>query len=106
MPRLLRYALVGAVATATHYAFLVIAQVAYVGNRGFTFAHEGAVGPSWWRFQATATLGALASMAIVALAQRLALHYLLGQVVATVSAMLGTYALNARWAFGSTRGRG
>lgn len=123
--RIARYAFVGAVATAAHYAFLVAAvellrwpawlaagagavlgaQVAYLGNRGYTFAHRGAVGASWWRFQATAVLGALANMAIVALALRLGLHYLAGQVVATVAVMLATFAINARWTFAATRQR-
>lgn len=126
MPRLARYALVGAVATAAHYAFLIAAvemlrwaawlaagagavvgaQVAYLGNRGYTFEHRGAVTSSWWRFQATAVLGALANMAIVALATRVELHYLVGQVIATVLVMLGTFAVNARWTFAATRDRG
>jgi putative flippase GtrA len=125
-PRLARYVLVGAVATAAHYVFLVAAvellrwqawlaagagavlgaQVAYLGNRGFTFEHRGAVAASWWRFQATAALGALANMAIVALATRLGLHYLIGQVVATLLVMLATFVVNARWTFAATRDRG
>lgn len=123
VPRLWRYALVGATATAAHYLFLVAAvewarwpawlaagagavlgaQVAYLGNRRYTFAHRGPLAASWWRFQATAALGAASTMAIVALATRVGLHYLAGQVIATVLVMLGTYAINARWAFAATR---
>ena len=117
-----RYAVVGAVATMAHYAVLVAvvealhwpawvgsgigavvgAQLAYLGNRQFTFAHRGAVGASWWRFQLTAALGIVLGMAIVALAVRWGWHYLLGQVTATIASMLLTYAVNRRWTFAST----
>lgn len=120
--RLLRYAFVGALATAAHYTLLVIAveawhwpawlgagagavlgaQLGYAGNRWFTFGHRGAIGGSWPRFQATAAAGAVAGMAIVALGVRWGLHYLAAQVLATVAAMLLTYAINRRWTFGST----
>jgi putative flippase GtrA len=126
MPRLLRYAIVGVAATAAHYALLVVAvevghwpawlasgagavfgaQVAWLGNRAFTFAHRGALGASWWRFQIAAALGAAAGMAIVAATVALGVHYLVGQVVATVAVMLGTYAINARWTFAARPGPG
>ena len=119
MPRLLRYATVGAVATAVHYlllaacvelggwpAFLasgfgavVGAQVAYVGNRWFTFGHRGSVGDSWPRFQATALVGALLGMAVVALGVHLGLHYLLAQVLATLLSLVLTFAINRVWTF-------
>jgi putative flippase GtrA len=123
--RLLRYGVVGALATAAHYTLLVIAvegwhwpawcgsgagavlgaQLAYAGNRWFTFGHRGAIGASWPRFQATAALGAGAGMAIVAGGVHLGLHYLEAQVLATLAAMLLTYAVNRRWTFGSTPAR-
>jgi len=126
MARLLRYAVVGAVATVAHYALLVVAveaghwpawlasgagavfgaQVAWLGNRAFTFAHRGPLGSSWWRFQIAAALGAAAGMAIVATTVALGAHYLVGQVIATVAVMLGTYMLNARWAFSARPDRG
>lgn len=126
MPRLLRYAIVGAAATAAHYALLVAAveaghwpawlasgagavfgaQVAWLGNRAFTFAHRGALGASWWRFQIAAALGAAAGMAIVGAAVAFGAHYLVGQVIATTAVMLGTYALNARWTFSARPDRG
>jgi putative flippase GtrA len=126
MSRLLRYAIVGAVATAAHYALLVAAveaghwpawlasgagavfgaQVAWLGNRAFTFAHRGPLSASWWRFQIAAALGAAGGMAIVAAAVALGVHYLVGQIVATVAVMLGTYALNARWTFSARPDRG
>ncbi len=82
------------------------AQVAFTGNRWFTFGHRGAIGASWPRFQAAAAGGAAAGMAVVALGVRLGLHYLAAQLLATVLVMLLTYAVNRRWTFGSTPGRG
>ncbi|HSN32540.1 MAG TPA: GtrA family protein [Ideonella sp.] len=119
MRRFLRYGTVGALATATHYALLVFAvevaglpawlgsglgavagaQVAYAGNRHWTFAHRGRIATSWLRFQGTAALGALVGMAIVGAGVRLGLHYLLAQVVATGAAMLLTYLVNRHWTF-------
>jgi putative flippase GtrA len=117
--RFLRYAAVGAVATLVHYVLLVVlveavgwpapaaagagaamgAQVAFVGNRSLTFRHGGPWFASWWRFQGTAALGAASGAAIVAAAQSLGLHYLVGQVVATVAGLLITYAVNRYWTF-------
>jgi len=117
--RVWRYALVGAAATAVHYVLLVAwveighgaawlgagvgavlgAQVAYTLNRAFTFAHRGAVAVSWPRFQVVAALGALLGMAIVAAVVALGGHYLLGQVLATGTAMGLTYAINRHWTF-------
>ncbi len=114
-----RYTLVGAFATAVHYAVLVAcvegaglaawlgsgigaivgAQVAYAGNRWFTFAHRGEVGTSWPRFMATAMLGALLGMAIVALGVRLGVHYLVAQVLATLTGLVLTFAINRAWTF-------
>ena len=121
-----RYACVGAAATAVHWAVLaatvevahgpawaasglgavVGAQVAYVGNRTLTFRHRGGWWHSWVRFQLTAAGGALLSMALVALAVALGMHYLLGQAIATLTGMLATYAVNRRWSFASTPNRG
>ncbi len=119
MTPLLRYAAVGACATALHYGVLVLvvelarlpawlgsgvgaacgAQLAYAGNRWFTFDHRGDIGSSWVRFQLIAALGAVAGMAIVGGAVALGLHYLPAQVIATVLAMLLTYQLNRVWSF-------
>ncbi len=116
---LARYAAVGAVSTAVHYAALVVAvewlhwpawwasgagavlgaQVAFLGNRQFTFAHQGDMRASWPRFQATAGVGTLLGMAIVAAVVHLGGHYLLGQVLATLSSMGVTYVINRRWTF-------
>ena len=119
MQRFFRYGAVGAVATLAHYLLLVLcveragwpawlgsgcgavlgAQVAYLGNRWFTFAHRGAVSASWPRFQATALLGALLGMAVVALGVRMGLHYLLAQLLATLLSLLLTFGVNRAWTF-------
>ena len=119
-PRFIRYVAVGVGATAAHYLLLVMlvesanwpapaaalagamlgAQVAFFGNRRFTFDHQGPMLPAWWRFQATAVLGGLVSAACVGAGGRLGLHYLLAQMVGTVVALLLTYAINRHWSFG------
>lgn len=116
----LRYLAVGAVATAAHYLLLaglveqggwpappaaaagavLGAQLAFVGNRRFTFGHAGPWWPAWMRFQLTALLGAATSAGMVALGTRVGLHYLLAQVAATGVAMVLTYVINKRWSFG------
>ena len=110
----------GLVATAAHYALLVVcvegpgwpawlgsglgavlgAQVAFWGNRRFTFGHTGACAPAWLRFQATAVLGAVLGMLVVAAGVALGLHYLLAQAAATLLALLLTFVVNRRWSFG------
>ncbi len=117
---LLRYAFVGGLATLAHWALLaglvegagtapwlasgcgavLGAQVAFVGNRRFTFGHAGPLWPAWWRFMGTALLGAGVGMAIVAAGVALGLHYLLAQAVATTLVLLLTFAVNRVWAFG------
>ncbi len=122
VPMFVRYCLVGAIATAVHYLVLVLcvegagwpawwasgvgavvgAQVAYIGNRWFTFAHRGQVGASWPRFQATALAGALLGMAVVAAAVRLGLHYVLAQMLATGLSLVLTFGINQVWTFRRT----
>ncbi len=126
MTRLPLYAAVGAVATAVHYGLLALlveragwpawqaaglgavvgAQVVYAGNRIFTFAHRGAIGRSWPRFQLTALAGAAFGMALVAAGQALGWHYFAGQVLATALSMLLTYAINRQWTFPPRPDRG
>ena len=123
MPRFLRYATVGAVATAAHYAILVAlveagwlaparaaalgawvgAQIAFAGNAAFTFrgSGSGATFGAWLRFQLTALVGALLSFAIVAAGTRLGVHYLLAQAVATFVVLVVTFEINRRWSFAS-----
>lgn len=114
-----RYAFVGALATASHWALLALlveerwapawlgsgagallgAQVAFAGNRWFTFEHRGPLAAAWWRFMGTALAGGLLGMAIVAGGVALGAHYLLAQAVATGTAMLLTFAINRHWTF-------
>jgi putative flippase GtrA len=114
-----RYASVGVIATAAHYLTLILcvetagwpawlgsgigaavgAQVAYAGNRWFTFEHRGDILASWPRFMLTAVLGALFGMAIVGIGVRLGVYYLLAQVVATLASMVMTFAINRAWTF-------
>jgi putative flippase GtrA len=116
-----RYAGVGVVATLAHYLTLVAcveaagwpawwgsgigaavgAQVAYAGNRWFTFEHRGAILASWPRFMLTAVFGALLGMAIVWVGVRLGVYYLAAQVVATLASMVLTFAVNRAWTFRS-----
>jgi len=125
MKRFVRYALVGAVATAAHYALLAAvvewlrwpawlgsglgavlgAQVAFFGNRVFTFAHEGPVLPAWAKFMGTAAAGALLGMLIVGGTVNLGLHYLLGQVLATLASLVMTFLINRAWTFRHAQGR-
>ena len=120
MLQLTCYVAIGAGATAVHFALLVAmvekmgvpsfaaagigatfgAQVSFIGNRWFTFAHRGRVSRSWPKFQTTALLGAVLSMVVVAIAVQLRLHYLIGQVTASIASLLITFVINRRWAFG------
>lgn len=114
-----RYALVGAGATLVHYALLVAgvalagwpawlcaglaaalgAQVAFVGNRHFTFpAAQGAAVP-WLRFQCTALAGAVVSMGLVAAVVAAGGHYLAGQVLATLCVLVLGFRINRAWSF-------
>ena len=114
-----RYMLIGVIATAVHYLVLVLcveaagwrawlasgigatvgAQVAYAGNRLYTFDHRGAVGASWLKFQIVALAGALQGMAIVAVAVRGGWHYVAAQIAATLAGLVLTYTVNRLWTF-------
>ncbi len=114
------YVLVGAAATATHYALLtwlverlrveagwaaaagaaVGALVAYAGNRAITFA--GTAAPharALPRFILVAALGVATSGAVVRLGTQAGLHYLAAQVLATLLVLLLGYRINRRWSF-------
>lgn len=114
-----RYAGVGLLATAVHYTVLVLgveqaawapwlasgygatigAQVAFLGNRWFTFAAGARLGTSWRRFQATALVGAVIGMAIVAAAGRLGVHYVPAQMLATGLVLVLSFVVNRIWSF-------
>jgi putative flippase GtrA len=119
MRQFIRYSSVGAVATAVHYLVLVAcveyvglapwlasglgaatgAQIAFLGNRWYTFVHNAEIRTSWLRFQATALVGALIGMAVVAVSVRLGLHYLLAQMLATGLMLVLTFLINRAWTF-------
>jgi putative flippase GtrA len=114
-----RYLLVGVAATLAHWALLAGlveagwapawlgsgagavagAQVAFFGNRRFTFGHAGPLWPAWWRFQGTALLGGGVGMAVVAAGVVLGLHYLAAQAIATLLVALLTFGVNRAWTF-------
>jgi putative flippase GtrA len=120
MTRFLRYTAIGTVATAAHYLAMTAlvewarvpawtasglgatlgAQIAFLGNRHFTFDHQGGAWPAWLKFMGTATLGALLGMAVVAMCVAWGWHYLVAQVLATLCSLVLTYAVNRRWTFG------
>lgn len=99
----LRFAGVGAVATATHYALLIAlkelggvdvvtaticgyalgAVVSYNLNRRFTFATQPAYGRGLAKFALVVGIGAVVNAAIVALLTSQGLYYLLAQMIAT-----------------------
>jgi len=119
MRQLFRYAVVGAVATAVHYLTMVVcvelahwqawlasgygatigAQVAFLGNRWFTFSAGAGIGATWLRFHVLALAGAIVGMAIVALGVHLSAYYLWAQMAATLTVMLMTFVGNRAWAF-------
>ena len=86
--------------TASGLGACIGAQIAFLGNRKFTFNHQGEAWPAWLKFMGTAALGALLGMAIVALGVAAGAHYLVAQAVATLGSLLLTYAVNRRWTFG------
>ena len=120
VPAFGRYLLVGLLATAIHYALLLVlvelvgaaaapsaaagaacgALAAYAGNRRYTFACGAAHGQALPRFLAVAAFGAAANGAIVwAGTQILDMHYLAAQVVATSIVVWCGFILNRRWSF-------
>jgi putative flippase GtrA len=119
MRQLFQYAAVGVVATIAHYLTMVVcveaahwqawmasgygaiigAQVAYLGNRWFTFSSGAGIGATWLRFQVLALAGAIVGMAIVALGVHLGAYYLWAQMAATLTVMLMTFAGNRAWTF-------
>jgi len=114
-----RYLLVGALATLGHWLLMAVlvegvgmaawlasgcgavfgAQLAFFGNRRFTFNHAAAAGPAWWRFMGTAALGAVLGMAVVAAGVALGAHYLLAQAVATGLVVVLGFLVNRHWTF-------
>jgi putative flippase GtrA len=118
--RFLRYAFVGAMGTAAHYAVLVVlvqaagidpvlgstvgavvgAVVNYFLNHRYTFASRRRHAHAMPRFAATAIVGMLVNAAMLAaLINGFGAHYLVAQVVATLVVVGLTYATNHAWTF-------
>jgi hypothetical protein len=75
-------------------------SVGRMGARARLDDHAGGGLPAWFKFMATALLGALLGMAIVAMGVAWGWHYLAAQVLATLCSLVLTYAVNRRWTFG------
>jgi len=99
----LRFAAVGAVATAAHYSVLIAlkelagmhpvwatvcgygvgAVVSYTLNRIFTFEVKPAYGKGLLKFLGVIAIGGVLNAAIMAFFLQFGLHYLLAQLIAT-----------------------
>jgi putative flippase GtrA len=108
----LRFAAVGAVATAAHYAvmialtelagfnpvtatvcgFAVGAVVSYTLNRIYTFSVRPAFGRGLVKFLVVVGIGAVLNAAIVAFFIELRLHYMIAQVIATCVVLIWNFA--------------
>ena len=118
--KFLRYSAGGGIATALHYAVLLVAvelagvappwgsalgsvcgaALAYMWNHRFTFASAARHRDALPRFISVALLGAALNAALVALgSQALGWHYLVAQLLATLLVLLAGYALNRFWTF-------
>jgi putative flippase GtrA len=116
----LRFSGVGVVGTAVHYLVLIVlvsglglgavpasvlgfsmgALVNYALNYHFTFRSQKAHRNAAPRFFLVAGVGLLLTAAIMELAaERIGLHYLLSQVVATGCVLLWTFSCNRWWTF-------
>jgi putative flippase GtrA len=117
---LIPYLIVGAAATAAHWALLALlvegfaaapgwasglgallgAGIAYAGNRRFTFVASSASHRSALpRFLLVAAGAALANAAIVQIGSDAGLYYLGAQALATTTVVLGSYGVNRQWTF-------
>ena len=108
----LRFAAVGAVATAAHYAvlfslvefagvapltatvigFLTGGVVCYVLNRRFTFEERPAYARGLVKFLIVITIGGAVNAAIFAFFVGQGLHYMLAQAIATLIVLVWNYA--------------
>jgi putative flippase GtrA len=116
----LSFALVGVVGTAAHYlvlailveivaapvllattaGFVVGAEINYALNRRFTFVSTSPHHVALPKFLTVAATGALLNAAVVALFVEVALwHYLLAQLLATVTVLGWNFVANLAWTF-------
>jgi putative flippase GtrA len=118
--RFVRFALVGAVATAIQYAILVFlvrgfgvaptpassvgfalsAVANYLLNYRFTFRSNRAHGPAAAKFALLAVTGLFVNAAIMHLMVGARVHYLLAQVCATAVVLFWNFLGNSLWTFG------
>lgn len=116
------FALVGCAAAVAHYGvliglceglgappvpasgagFIVGGVVSYILNYRYVFRSDEAHGPTATKFLMVATTGLGINSAIMwALTHGWTLHYLLAQVMATVTVMSWSFAANRYWTFGT-----
>lgn len=126
MRQFVRFAMLGAVGTAAHYAVLIgVVQglrgdplagsaagcvtgmlVNYFLSRRYAFRSRAPHRHALWRFALIATVGLLLNTALMALLVRsLGLHYLLAQVVATGIVLVWNFVPNALWTFAAPEHR-
>lgn len=118
LPRLLRYGVVGSVATGVHYALLVLAIAAGLGpvrastlgailgavthyafSSRFVF-HQRLAIPTLAAFVCVALVGVAANAILLSLLhERLRLPLIMAQPMATIGCFLISYRLNSVWTF-------
>lgn len=120
--KLLRFAIVGGIATLVQYGTLIVsvehwhwhavvassagyllsAVANYLLNYYFTFRSGNLHRVAALRFAVVAAAGlALNALAMALLAEKLRLPYLWAQVLATVVTLIWNFWANSRWSFGS-----
>lgn len=121
LARFVRFAIVGAIATAMQYAILVLlvrgfavaptaassagfalaAAANYLLNYRFTFRSDRPHGPAAAKFALLAAMGLLINAAIMHWLTGAGLHYLLAQVCATGAVLVWNFTGNSLWTFGA-----
>jgi putative flippase GtrA len=120
VPQFLRYAGAGVIGTAAHYAVLVAlvqganagvvvastagalvgAGINYVLNHRYTFASRASHARALPRFAAVAAAGiALNALVLAGVLTLVGPHYLMAQVVATLTVLVAGYLANRLWTF-------
>jgi putative flippase GtrA len=118
----INFACVGAVATALHYVVLIVlvqfadfrpvlasglgyaagAGVNYLLNYHYTFASQRSHFQAMSKFVTVAIIG-LNSLIVAVATEKLLLHYLLAQVIATGLVLMWNFCANRVWTFGPAR---